>query len=289
MKLEKIKTRVQDVQKGEQVSLRSIPSGYDFETHSLFEAALLLESELTKKSPHEAASKLLLQQVILKSTLVRFKDANLGKLTALLDHVYQSESYKGDWETFYKIANCFISKVLMRRKGVSITLGIILIKFLEANGFEAYGVCFSRDLIIKVYCENEFIYIDPFSGEIQNWDQLEAKMRGYLGNHVKLNIDMLNVDSHEMVIKNLISVMKVAYLQARQFELALICCDILLRIDPDNAFERRERGCLFQELNCVALAVKDFQIFIDRYPNDPTVSILEKQIKKMRFNQPVIH
>jgi len=289
MKLEKIKTLVSNTQQDDHECLGNITHGYDFETHSLLEAALLIESELTKKNISESTSKLLQQQLFLKCSLIQFKEANADKLTVLLDHVYQTEGYKGDWKTFYKIENCFISNVLIRHQGISITLGILLLQFLKANGFDAYGVCFSRDLIIKVHCENEFIYIDPFTGDIQNLNQLEAKMHGLLGNYIKLNDEMLSVDSHERVIKNLISLMKVAYLQSKQFELALVCCDLLLRIEPDNTYERRERGCLFQELNCVDLAVKDFQIFIDKHPNDPTVSIIEKQIRKMRINQPIIH
>ncbi|MCK5819047.1 MAG: tetratricopeptide repeat protein [Psychromonas sp.] len=286
MKLENINT---DVQECSQQSLTRIPEGYNFETHTLFAAVTLLEAELTQKSVHETTLKLLSQQVVLKSALSEFKKVDLRKLTALLYHIYHLLGYQGDWKTLYRIENCFISNVLVRRKGGAIPLGILLIKALEANGFKACGVIFANMFIVKINFEHEVIYVDAFTGDIQNWGQLEVKLRGHLGNYAKLTPDMLRVALHATVIKDLISSIKVTYLRTKKFELALVCCDILLRIDPDDAYERRERGCLFQELNCVDLAVKDFNLFIAKYPHDPTVSILQKQIQKMRYNQPIIH
>lgn len=286
MKVENINT---DVQEFSQQSLTRIPEGYNFETHTLFEAVTLLEAELGKKSVHETTLKLLSQQAVLKSALHEFKKVDLRKLMALLDHIYHRLGYQGDWKTLYKIENSFISNVLVRRKGGAIPLGILLIKALEANGFKACGVTFANMFIVKINFEHEVIYVDAFTGDIKNWGQLEAHLRGHLGYYAKLTPDMLEVDLHATVIKELISSMKVIYLRSKKFELALVCCDILLRIDPDDAYERRERGCLFQELNCVDLAVKDFNLFIAKYPHDPTVSILQKQIQKMLINQPIIH
>ena len=271
------------------VTMINLDADFDFEAHPLFDIACLIEAEQTQISENEPLSKLLLQKIILKSKLSHFKQADKNKLSALLDHVYQEQGYQGDWETFFKVENTHMSQVLKRRKGIPMTLGIVLLKFLEHTGFDAKGICFPSGFIIQVNCENEVIYIDPFLGEFQTWAQLEVKVRGHLGNHVKLTLDMLTVDTHKMVIKRLLNIMKAAYLQADSFELALLCSDILLRIDPQDVYERRDRGFLFQQLNCVSLAVHDFEFFIKKFPEDPMVSTLKKQITQMNLHKPVIH
>ena len=266
-----------------------IDAAFDFEAHSIFDIACLIEAEQTETSKSEPLSKLLLQKIILESKLSKFKFSDKDKLSALLEHVYSEQGYKGDWETFFKIENTYMSQVLLRRKGIPMSLGIVLLKFLEFAGFDAQGICFPSGFIIQVNCENEVVYIDPFMGEFQSWEQLEAKVRGHLGNHVKLTLDMLNVDTHKVVIKRLLNIMKASYLQADSFELALLCSDILLRIDPDDVYERRDRGFLFQQLNCVSLAISDFELFIETFPEDPLVNTLKKQIAEMRLNEPVLH
>ena len=266
-----------------------IDADLDFDAHSIFKIACLIEAEQAQISENEAISKLLLQKIVLKSKLSGFKSADKSKLSALLDHVYQEQGYQGDWKAFFNVENTQMSQVLHRRKGIPMTLGIVLLEFLESTGFNAQGICFPSGFIIQVNCENEVIYIDPFIGEFQTWEQLEVKVRGHLGNHAKLTLDMLNVDTHKVVIKRLLNIMKAAYLQASSFELALLCSDILLRIDPQDIFERRDRGFLFQQLDCVNLAVHDFEFFIKKFPEDPMVSTLKKQIIEMNFNKPVIH
>lgn len=272
-----------------QVPTQRINADFDFESHSLFDAAILLEKEHYQQSEEETRSALFLQKIVLKSKLSEFKVANQSKLSALLDHLYQEQGYRGDWQAFYKIENALISKVLTKRKGIPITMGIVLLAFLEASDFEAFGICFTSGFIVQVNCEKKIIYIDPFTGEIQSWAQLEVKARGYLGNHTKLTLDMLTIDSHKIIIKRLLNVMKAAYIQAENMAFALLCSDILLRIDPEDVYEIRDRGFLFQHLNCVNLAVQDFEFFIKKQPKDPIVDVLKKQITAMRLNEPVLH
>jgi regulator of sirC expression with transglutaminase-like and TPR domain len=92
---------------------------------------------------------------------------------------------------------------------------------------------------------------------------------------------MLNADANEVIIKRYISVLKAAYIQADNIELALLCSDILLRLDPEDAFEVRDRGFLFQQLECFQLACNDFTYFIEQCPEDPIVNLLKQQIKQM--------
>lgn len=291
MNLENISSENSDtlVHEIEKIASLKLNENFDFEAHSIFDIACLIEAEQTQISANEPISTLRLQKIVLKSKLSNFKVSDKEKLSALLDHLYHEQGYKGDWETFFNVDNTHMSQVLLKRKGIPMTLGIVLLTFLEHAGFEAKGICFPSGFILQVNCENEVVYIDPFLGEFQTWAQLEVKVRGHLGNHVKLTLDMLSVDTHKVVTKRLLNIMKAAYLNENSFELALLCSDILLRIDPKDVYERRDRGFLFQQLNCVNLAVNDFEFFIKKFPEDPIVSTLKKQIIEMQMNKPVIH
>ncbi|MCG6201534.1 SirB1 family protein [Psychromonas antarctica] len=264
---------------------------FDFEHCSLVDAAILAESELTGTSVKDFRDMLRLQHLVVESKLASFAVADKEKLDKLLDILYQQQDFKGDWQAFFKVKNALISQVLSRRKGIPISLGILCLDLLKFCGFDVQGICFPSGFLIRIVLENEVLYLDPFTGELPSWEQLELKVRGQLGNHARLTLDMLKPDDNKTIIIRLINVIKAAYIQAENLESALLCCGILLRIDPDDAYEMRDRGFLFQQLDCFKLASIDFEYFIDQFPEDPIVSLLKQQIKHMKLekNTQVIH
>lgn len=268
-----------------------IDEQFNFNNCSLIDAAIMAESELTGVSVKKFHDELGLQQLVIKSKLASFAVADREKLVKLIDILYLEQGFKGDWQAFFKVKNALISKVLSRRKGIPISLGILLLDLLKGCDFDAHGICFPSGFLIQINLPNELIYLDPFTGELPSWEQLELKVRGQLGNHARLNLDMLKADDNKTIIKRLINVIKAAYIQAENLELALLCCDILLRIEPSDAYEIRDRGFIFQQLDCFTLASSDFEYFIDQFPEDPIVSLLKQQIKQMSLekNSQVIH
>ena len=273
------------------VDLNIIHEDIDYSQYSLLQLAVMTEYEITGQSVIKFQDALRLQMIVLKSQFKKETLHDLDKLKLLLTHVYDKQGFCGDWKTFFKVKNILLSKVLKRRKGVPISLGILLIEMLKETGFEANGICFPSGFIVQVDLEGKVIYIDPFNGELVDTAHLELKVRGQLGNHARLTPEMLKVDNNETIIKRYISVLKASYMQADKVELALLCSDILLRLDPDDAYEVRDRGFLFQQLDCFQLACNDFTYFIEQCPKDPIVSLLQQQITRMseELNTQTIH
>lgn len=275
------------------VNTNMIHEGINFAAYSLLDLACMVESEITGKSIAKFKDAFQLQMIVLQSQVKKNAIFDLEKLQILLTSIYQNQGFNGDWKTFFKVENALLSSVLARRKGIPISLGILLIEMLTKIGFQAQGICFPNGFIVKVTLNfnSEAIYIDPFIGEIVNFSQLELKVRGQLGNHARLTSSMLEADNNETILKRYINVLKSAYVQADNIELALLCSDILLRSDPEDAYEVRSRGFLFQQLDCFQLACNDFTYFIEHYPEDPIVNLLKQQINKMNdeYNSQVIH
>ncbi|WP_413702117.1 SirB1 family protein [Psychromonas sp. KJ10-10] len=273
----------------EESRLMTMNNKFDFDKRTLLDAVLVIESEITGLNIASFQDSLRLQQLVVKSKLASFETANKEKLLALLDILYKQQGFTGDWKAFFKVKNALISLVFSRRKGIPISLGILLLDFLRLSDFDAQGICFPSGFIIRVKLDNEVLYVDPFIGEIATWELLELKVRGQMGNYAKLTLDMLKPDTNETIVKRFINVLKAAYIQADRTEIALLCSDILLRLDPDDAYEVRDRGFLFQQLDCLSLARNDFEYFMQQHPKDPMVHLLEKQIEEMDFTDQIMH
>jgi regulator of sirC expression with transglutaminase-like and TPR domain len=282
-------TTPQDISIKAESLLAMMTDKFDFNNRSLLDAVLIVESEITGLNINKFQDSLRLQHLVVKSKLACFETANKEKLLALLDVLYKQQGFEGDWKAFFKVKNALVSRVFSRRKGIPISLGILLLDFLKLCDFKAQGICFPSGFVICITLEDEVLYIDPFIGELASWELLELKVRGQLGNLAKLTLDMLKPDNNETIVKRFVNVLKAAYIQADRTEIALLCSDILLRLNPDDAYEVRDRGFLFQQLDCLSLARNDFEYFMKQHPKDPMVHILQKQIQEMNFESQVMH
>ena len=86
-----------------------------------------------------------------------------------------------------------------------------------------------------------------------------------------------------------LAVIKSALLREDNFTQALTCTDIALSFVPDDPYEIRDRGFIYQQLDCHQMAADDFQYFIDNCPEDPSSEILKLQVNALSGNHVTIH
>ncbi|MGB5446362.1 MAG: transglutaminase family protein, partial [Psychromonas sp.] len=139
-----------------------INAQFDFEANSLTDAAIAVEAELTGMKAADFYHALRLQHIVLNSQLADFEQPDKAKLLKLLDYLYQQQAYQGDWQAFFKLENALISTVLLRRKGIPISLGLLLLDFLKESGFTAQGLCFPSGFIVRITLPDETLFVDPF-------------------------------------------------------------------------------------------------------------------------------
>jgi regulator of sirC expression with transglutaminase-like and TPR domain len=72
--------------------------------------------------------------------------------------------------------------------------------------------------------------------------------------------------------------LKMIYLQQERFERALTVVQWLLRVAPDDADERRDRGMIYQRLECFRAAAEDFHHYLQRRPDAPDVMEVRERL-----------
>jgi regulator of sirC expression with transglutaminase-like and TPR domain len=58
---------------------------------------------------------------------------------------------------------------------------------------------------------------------------------------------------------------------------------------PDDPYEIRDRGFIYQQLDCHQVALTDYQFFIDQCPDDPAAELLKNQVSAMSNTQVTLH
>ena len=91
---------------------------------------------------------------------------------------------------------------------------------------------------------------------------------------------LLSASCEESVVRLLHNI-KAAYIAAQDYQPALLAVELLIELCPDDPYERRDRGLLLHQLDCLQLAVADYQYFIRQCPKDPASPLLAAQVQQM--------
>ncbi|GAA3525282.1 SirB1 family protein [Zobellella aerophila] len=252
---------------------------------SLMTLALdVVESLYGCKVRDKAEFRLLELELTLVQQLGAEPDAN-----ELLEGLYRQQGFSGDWERFFSIDNALLDRVLERRKGLPVTLGILLLHLCDRHRIRAEGICFPGHFLVRLWRQGEAQIIDPFTGRRLEPGEMEKLLRGTLGNLAKVTPEHLQAADKADILERLINVTKAAFLFDKQFSQALACSQLLLLLKPECPYEIRDRGFLFEQLDCDQLAAKDFEFFIQHCPDDPIADVLQAQIAALDLGPHTLH
>lgn len=175
-------------------------------------------------------------------------------------------------------------------------LAVILVDLLRHAEVDAAPVMAQAGALVRVsLSENQFIFIKADSGMSLDWPEVEQ--------HIGLRRqDKLNKDDNEIKGPNdltiadnkeidllLLNLFKSELIELACFEQAFEVSQVLLELDPDNPYERRDRGFLLQQMDCDKLAVADYEFFIEQCPKDPVAQVLKTQLPTMQNHRRDIH
>ena len=133
-------------------------------------------------------------------------------------------------------------------------------------------------------------FLDPLNGNVLTWPDLEALYFSILGDldEDEMPEDALEAAGAEETVVRLLNNLKAAFIKEEKFNQALATTDLLVLLNPDDPYERRDRGFLLHQLECAQMAMDDYNYFIQKCPQDPSAQLLKLQLRKLANNKPSI-
>ncbi|ENY72282.1 hypothetical protein G114_08557 [Aeromonas diversa CDC 2478-85] len=259
----------------------------DFEGHELAELALSVAGEVYGDE-RAAEGQAHLKALEARLTLLR-QAPQEGLRPSLLDLLYRELGFCGDWQDYFNSENCDLGSVLARRRGIPVSLGILLIQLGRELGLKVEGLCFPGHFLVCFEEGDQQVYVDPFNGEVLSLHRVELLLRGALGNFATLSGQYLMPASQWEILERLLNVSKAALLREGRMNEALRCCELLLRMKPGDPLETRDRGFIYEQLDCPQFAAGDFEYFIEQCPDDPVADLLKAQLKALDLTPKTLH
>ncbi|MEF1291094.1 SirB1 family protein [Vibrio sp. M260118] len=262
----------------------------DFDAMELVEGALALNKAINPQTQvHWAEAEL--NRLVQEAELALVHEVNeKQRFESLLRLFYHQRGYQGDRDSYFHSENGFVDKVLETRKGIPVSLGAILLFIARKLGFPLTGVTFPTQFLLKLeWYGDKPLYINPFNGEYVSEHTLGAWLIGHKGPLAKLESKHLLETDNPTVIGRWLALLKSALLREERYTLALKCTDLALTFVPDDPYEIRDRGFIYQQLDCHQVALSDYQYFIDQCPDDPAAELLKNQVNAMSETQVTLH
>lgn len=192
-------------------------------------------------------------------------DARRAVLAALL---HGRHGFSGDEATYDDPANANLIRVLERRRGLPVALGILWLHCAEALGWPVQGTSFPGHFLLLVEDRSGRRVVDPFAGgtALEAAD-LRALLKRVHGPGAELRPDMLRPVSTREVLLRLQNNLKLRRLRAGDVAGALACAEDMLRIAPDAAALWREAALMNQRLERIREALACIERFLALAPS----------------------
>lgn len=150
---------------------------------------------------------------------------DLASRTATLARLLADEyAYSGDADTYEDLANANLIRVMERRRGLPVALGILWLHAARAANWEAHGVDFPSHFLVALQGKGTKAVLDPFSGGSSlDARTLRALLKQVEGDKAELRPGLLQPMSTRAVLLRLQNNIKVRRLHARDLRGARLC------------------------------------------------------------------
>jgi regulator of sirC expression with transglutaminase-like and TPR domain len=199
------------------------------------------------------------------------------RVRRLVQSLSVDAGFRGNQDDYYDRRNSFLNEVLDRRSGIPITLAVVYIEVARRLGIVLLGVGFPGHFLAKQPGSPELI-VDPFFGQILSQRDCEQRLKSVLGSAAQLEPSHLDVASPREMLVRMLRNLKQIYLRAHELEPALACSERILLVEPELAPELRDRGLLYEQLECYAAARADLERFLAMAPDDPTAAAVRQRL-----------
>lgn len=192
------------------------------------------------------------------------------RVAALNHYLFDELGFKPNAEDYYDPRNSYLNQVVERRTGIPITLSLLYMAVGHYVGLAFNGVCYPGHFLVKCELPDGLIVLDPFSkGQSLSISDLQSRLRDTRGGEVSRAIvaALLVAASKREILLRMLRNLKAIYLRGHDLDNALAIMDWIVVADPGHATEVRDRGMVYQELECFRAAITDFERYLELVPD----------------------
>lgn len=193
-------------------------------------------------------------------------DDRIAALNAVLFDRY---GYRGDTLTYDDLQNANLMRVIDRRKGLPVTLGILYLHTARAQGWHMVGLSFPGHFLVRLDHDGRRAILDPFDqGKIREVTDLRELLKAMAGADAELTAAHYEPVANRAILLRLQNNIKLRLIQNGHIDRAVEVVKTMLMFAPDQAALWREVGMLHVRLDNLRAAIAALEQFMQREAGD---------------------
>lgn len=193
-------------------------------------------------------------------------DDRIAALNAVLFDRY---GYRGDTLTYDDLQNANLMRVIDRRKGLPVTLGILYLHTARAQGWHMVGLSFPGHFLVRLDHDGRRAILDPFDqGKIREVADLRELLKAMAGADAELTAAHYEPVANRAILLRLQNNIKLRLIQNGHIDRAVEVVETMLMFAPDQAALWREVGMLHVRLDNLRAAIAALEQFMQRAAGD---------------------
>jgi regulator of sirC expression with transglutaminase-like and TPR domain len=194
-------------------------------------------------------------------------DDLVARVAALNSLMFDELGFRGEQDDFYDPRNSFLDQVLLRRRGIPISLSVIYCEVAGRVGLPAYGLSFPAHFLVRVGRGDSMLVLDAYAGGIAlpetELDRRLAEVYGEGAVTVRSHPSLLRpAGKRETLVRMLRNLVGIYGARDDKHHL-LEALTAMLNLLPDLPDALQQRGLLLRELGHAPAALADLRRFAE--------------------------
>jgi regulator of sirC expression with transglutaminase-like and TPR domain len=200
------------------------------------------------------------------------------RVAALNEFLFEDLGYHGNVDEYYDPRNSYLNDVMDRKAGIPISLSVLYMAVGRRAGLPLEGVSFPGHFLVRLRMRAGVLVLDPFAAgaplsEAELRERLQRVIPAGITENVpvsELPLDQfLEAATNRQILARVLRNLKGIYRESDKPERMLEVLNRMLMVAPDASAELRDRGIVYQRLECYRAALKDLSDYVEREPDAP--------------------
>jgi regulator of sirC expression with transglutaminase-like and TPR domain len=212
------------------------------------------------------------------------------RVAVLNEFLFEELGYHGNSEAYYDPRNSYLNDVMDRKVGIPISLSVLYMALGRRVGLPLEGVSFPGHFLVRLRLRGGVLVLDPFDGGTpQSEAELRSRLQRVIPPGVTDNVPIselpleqfLEAATNRQILARMLRNLKGIYRETDKPERMLEVLNRMLMVAPDAAAELRDRGVVYQRLECHRAALKDLSDYLEREPNAPDLDEVRVRLMEL--------
>ena len=197
--------------------------------------------------------------------------------------LFEEEGFSGDSDTPNDPANSQMDLVLTRRRGLPITLALLMIEVGKRAGLPLHGVGFPGRFLLGLATPPRALLFDPFrAGRLVLPEECQGLLEAGTGRRIRLRAEFLTACSPRRFVERLATNLKHAHVRDGDLTSAIRVQGRLVDLRPGEAAPLQERAWLEFQVGRHAEAVADLERAAALAPDIQARGDVRRQLEQVR-------